>query len=171
MSFIISSYLKRPDVVIRDINDPNLKSYFISTDDFNALTRYKDKFDTFYIDGYICINYNEQEILSERQWDLVDQLWAYLLNMVEELLDQKYAESSFPDQPLKISFIDQRDHILFELYGGKKKWLLPKKQFFNELLDAAEKFFIQIGQIFLQTDYTPELAQINKLRQRLQQQT
>ncbi len=168
MDFEISTYIKKPDVIITDLDDPNLKEKFINVNNNDLMEQISAEMDHEYIDGYICLKYQEQILLNAVQWDVIDDLWAYILNLIEDTLDHKYAETYFPDQPLLMSFTDQKDHINFELYGGKKKWILPKKQFFNELLDAAEIFFKQMKIYFPQNDYDVELDQIKKLIRKLQ---
>ncbi len=164
MDFEISTYIKKPDMIITDLDDPNLKEKFININNNDLIEQISTEMDHEYIDGYICLKYQDQTLLDAVQWDVIDDLWAYILNLIEGVLNHKYAETYFPDQPLLMSFTDQKDHVVFELYGGKKKWILPKKQFFNALLDAAEIFFKQMKVQFPQNDYDVELAQIKKLR-------
>jgi hypothetical protein len=58
--------------------------------------------------------------------------------------------------------------VLFELYGGKKKWMLPKRGFFNALPDAATQLFEHMELYFPQNDYDVELAQIKRLRKKIE---
>ncbi len=168
MDFEISIYIKKPDVIITDLGDPNLKEKFININNAALVKEIISGIDPDYIDGYIYLKYKDWILLDVIEWDSVDVLWAYILNLIEGVLTYKYAETYFPDQPLLMSFTDQKDHIAFELYGGKKKWILPKKQFFDELLDAAETFFKQMKVYFPQNDYDVELDQIKKLIRKLQ---
>lgn len=168
MNFQINSFLLKPGEKITDLKDPKLEEKFIAVEDVAAIKSILSDIDSGYIDGYLFLKYQDSILLDAIQWDLIDDLWAYILNLIGEMLEQRYAECYFPDQPLLMSFTDQKNFILFALYGGKKKWLLPKQEFLHALLDAAEHFFIQMKVYFPNNQYDVELKQIEELRLRLQ---
>lgn len=117
-------------------------SKFISIRDEFALENYfKDKrFSEMYIEGYVDFVYDEQIIFSWKNWDLIDQLWVYLVNSTREAVLKGEASFSFPDQPLlvKLSYLKGRSFLLFI---GQKKYLLPSDAFITYLLPEAEFFF------------------------------
>jgi hypothetical protein len=167
MDFQINSFLLRPGEKITDLKDPKLGEKFIAIEDVAAVKNILPDIDSDYIDGYLFLKYQDSTLLSAAQWDLIDDLWAYILNLIEEMLERRYAECYFPDQPLLMSLTDQKNFVIFALYGGKKKWLLPRQEFLNALLDAAEHFFKQMKVYFPQNQYNVELKQIEQLRLRL----
>ncbi|MGP2438629.1 hypothetical protein [Streptomyces sp. JW3] len=57
-----------------------------------------------YIDGAIDLFVHGVPILDRELWDYVDQLWAYILNMIEELRKRDEVHTFFPDQPIKLTF-------------------------------------------------------------------
>lgn len=163
----ISSYIKKPGEKIRDLNDPKLHEYFINIENIEELIKIRNKLDSDYLDGYISIVYNDKIIIGPVEWDLIDQLWAYILNMIEEVLINKYAETMFPDQPLKFSFTLFESDVLVIL--EQKKYMLPKDIFFNSLLNSAYNFF-HLYQILFDCDYKLieyELNKIEKLKNTL----
>ncbi len=60
--------------------------------------------DADYIKGVIELTIGGVEILTRRVWDLVDQLWAYMVNGVAEVAAGRSFLTRFPDQPLELRF-------------------------------------------------------------------
>jgi len=59
--------------------------------------------DELYIEGAIDLVINGTRLLGFEDWDLVDQLWAYLLDGLFSVFKSgKPFEIFFPDQPLKL---------------------------------------------------------------------
>ncbi len=142
MSFTIKSYLKHTHRDIRNLNDVEKRPlyYFIDINNTKEILLIKNNLDHYYIYGAICLTYNQQIIMDFTYYDLIDQLWGYFLNMIEEFLEKKKSEMSFPDQPLPISMHKLSDeYILFSV--GFAEWTLPKYEFFNALLTGAKDFF------------------------------
>lgn len=63
-----------------------------------------------YVYGALEIVYGLDTILNKEEWDLVDQLWIYLINAIEQAMSSSGAEFMFPDQPIQIS-IDSTEDI------------------------------------------------------------
>jgi hypothetical protein len=74
------------------------------TKGFTLVTEAAAPRDPDYIDGAIDLSVHGVPILDRELWDYVDQLWAYICNMVEELRTQDEAYTYFPDQPIKLTF-------------------------------------------------------------------
>lgn len=60
--------------------------------------------DEHYIEGAIELTIHGQPILTLGMWDLVDQLWAYLVEGIFELHERREFHTFFPDQPLEVRF-------------------------------------------------------------------
>ncbi|MBI9051170.1 MAG: hypothetical protein JEZ00_17235 [Anaerolineaceae bacterium] len=167
--FIFESYLLRPNFKIRNLDDlnKNPENYYISVDDKESIVAIKDQFDTDYFEGVIYIKFNDIVIMDYRYWDVVDSLWAYLLNLMIEFNEKGDAEVYFPDQPIliKLSSIN-KDLVLFSIKNFEdKKLSLPKRDFFNAILDNGESFFESMQEYFgSYRDYNYQLEKINKLR-------
>lgn len=158
----ILSYIKKPERKIRDLKDPKLHEYFISIENVEELIAIKNKLDSDYLDGYISIIYNNKTIMGPTEWDLIDQLWAYILNMIEEVLINKHAETMFPDQPLKFSFTLFESEVLVRL--GHQKYMLPKDALFNSLLNNAYAFF-HLYQVLFDHDHKLVEYELNKIEE------
>src|SRR5690349_18605577 len=65
--------------------------------------------DPFYIYGVIHLCINGQPILTELSSDLVDQLWAYIINCAGDLARKESTFTGFPDQPLNLVFTVSTD--------------------------------------------------------------
>jgi hypothetical protein len=140
--FIIKSYLKHQKKLIYDLNDLKKRPlhYFIDMDNTAEIRRLQNKLNRFYIEGVIHLTYNNKTIMDFTYYDLIDHLWEYLLSMIEEFLEKKKSEMSFPDQPLPVSMEYISDqYILFSINFVKYK--LPKYEFLEALLVGAEDFF------------------------------
>lgn len=162
--FIIKSYIKYPKRLIKNFEivkkDPFY--YFIDLNNIEKILQIKDDLDLDYLEGVICLSYNDQIIMDFTYYDLIDQLWAYFLNMIEEFLKNKQSAMSFPDQPLPFSMTDiSKYHILFSI--NFVKWTLPKYEFLNALLINAKDFFEKM-MLLLENDKQYYIFQLNKIK-------
>ncbi|WP_083484882.1 hypothetical protein [Paenibacillus ihumii] len=96
-----------------------------------------------YLNGAITLKYFEQTLLDATLWDLVDQLWAYILNVLDDMLNTGYGETYFPDQPVKLSLKSLSGNtVLFELESNNHlKVALPQNELIETLLNGADEFF------------------------------
>ncbi|MFF9085980.1 hypothetical protein ACF1BE_06120 [Streptomyces sp. NPDC014991] len=60
--------------------------------------------DPSYVEGAIDMTINGVRILDREVWDYVDELWAYIGDMVLKLANEGEASTYFPDQPIRLSF-------------------------------------------------------------------
>jgi hypothetical protein len=63
--------------------------------------------DSNYIDGALELAVDGTVIIDRSMHDYIDELWAYVSNMVEHLARQGHASTYFPDQPIELSFARQ----------------------------------------------------------------
>lgn len=137
--FTIKSYIKYPHVTIKHFKDAQQK-HFIDIDNINEIIRIKNDLDLDYLEGAIYLTYNNRVIIDFCYYDIIDQLWGYFLNMIEEFLETQKSEMSFPDQPTPIEMKNISQHnLLFSI--GLAKWDFPKYEFFDALLTGAKDFF------------------------------
>ncbi|GAK78498.1 hypothetical protein BSMD_003950 [Bacillus subtilis Miyagi-4] len=99
---------------------------------------------------------------------MVDQLWAYFLNLIEEAIETGKSETYFPDQPLLLKMKSiSNDMLLFEI-DQKQKVLLPKLDFFESLLKNAKSFFETMNFVLEgNCDYEYELNKIDELQTKI----
>jgi len=144
--------------------------YFIDISDLDKNQHLVKDLDLDYLDGAIYLSYLDEQIIGFREWDLIDQLWAYFLNMIDEYLIDGSSETYFPDQPIKLNmkFIDP-EKILFTVEIGMelRKFFLPTKQFFGAVIASAKYFFKKIS-TFYSNDlmYAHEIEKITELERK-----
>ncbi|WIM40292.1 hypothetical protein PO903_05220 [Paenibacillus sp. PK4536] len=170
--FQVNSYLLKPQCKINNLNDvvQNPQNYFIEITDRSKLKEIHKDLNFQYLNGSINLKYYEESILDMRHWDLIDQLWAYMMNLIEETLKNGEGSLYFPDQPIKIVLCSKNnDLLLFSVISNEvKNYLLPEKFFFETLVHGAEQFFVCMSHTFnFDCDYSYELERIAKLKQEL----
>jgi hypothetical protein len=168
--FIIRSYIQYPKRLIKDFTkvtkDPLY--YFIDINNTEEILRIKNDLDLCYIYGVLHLSYNNQVIIDFTNYDLIDHLWAYFLNMIKEYLQTKKSETTFPDQPLPMSMEDiSDDYMLFSI--NFIQWKLPKYEFLNTLLANAKDFFEKMILLIEEKNdiYQVQLKKIKLLEQQI----
>ncbi|MBF0297408.1 MAG: hypothetical protein HQK51_01735 [Oligoflexia bacterium] len=77
-----------------------IKSYLKIENNFTEIDSYNGKLsDDFYIEGALVIKINEVPIITTENWDLIDQLWSYLVDGLKSVSVNNSFQSYFPDQP------------------------------------------------------------------------
>ncbi|AGA28974.1 hypothetical protein [Singulisphaera acidiphila] len=103
--------------------------------------------DEFYIEGKIELEVEDSKILSEKQWDLVDQLWSYLIDGVSGILfDDRNMECCFPDQPLRLS-LKSLSKSQLEVCVGSCVHRVDKTCFIAAIANGGKAFFNKMLQI------------------------
>ncbi|WP_051835595.1 hypothetical protein [Streptomyces sp. NRRL S-481] len=114
---------------------------------FTLVTKATPPHDPDYIDGAIDLFVHGVPILDRELWDCVDQLWAYICNMVEELRTQEKTYSYFPDQPVKLTFKRIRaGQILVSLNWPTegRQAVVEEDLFLEQLQESGREFFEQM---------------------------
>ena len=118
--------------------------------------------DVCYLEGAIVIKYYTQEIMGLKQYDLINHLWSYFIDAIDELIEGKRETSFwFPDQPLNVILRNEKNNrngLLIII--GKKTYMVEKKEFFLEILSAADVFW----ELFAQCDVSV-LERKNKIQE------
>lgn len=84
------------------------------------------------LDGGIIITYNYRIISEVSNWDDLPTLWAYLLNSIEELVEEGKSEFYFPSQPINVTLdIYKNDKSKLDLKLKIKVLLLVIKLLFK----------------------------------------
>lgn len=170
--FKVKSFIHIPGREITDINIISLNpdSYFIDVEETQKLIEISSAIDFNYLSGAIHLEYFDHPIMDFKLWDLVDQLWAYILNVIEDFFDNGKGITYFPDQPIELEISElSKELILFKLDNGNiANSSFPKKDFVKSLLDGAESFYLNINKAFNEKcDFSFELEKISELRTKL----
>jgi hypothetical protein len=126
-SFVVSSYLK----------DDN--GHYIEIEQWSGRLP-----DENYVEGWISLSVDGRELLNEGHWDLVDQLWAYLIDGLVESLDSgKAFECFFPDQPLKLRIQPMTwNELVFTV--GEDSTRASKGSFIEAIATGGKEFFTRM---------------------------
>lgn len=130
------------------------------SNDKNEMTKIIKNVDSNYIEGAILITYHDKKIMDFRLWDLVDQLWSYIVNTIKMAILNGEAMTFFPDQPVKIIIKDLKKSILFQIQVQNEvtSHVLPKKEFLEEILTSGKYFFQEM------INYNKEFQKIYKVQ-------
>lgn len=171
--FICKSYLNIPEVIISNLDEISNKweDHFIEIMQKDKIVQLSNKFDLNYLAGAIYLKYEDNVILDFKLWDYVDQLWAYILNLVEDFILKDSSETFFPDQPIKMMLKKMsKDYMIFVLESSTRcTWVVPRQEFLSTLLDSSEYFFNSITESLRLGDghYSYELGKIKELKRML----
>ena len=165
--FYVKSYIKNPVTNILNHDDllNNSELFFIEVDHINSNSEYFNLIDPNYLEGAIVLKYYNDIIIDFRYWDLIDQLWSYLVNMIEDISTNEIFECYLPDQPVKISLKKtSNNYVVFSV--DINKWNLEKDSFFKCVLEGAETFFYKMHLCFNSNakHYLDELERIKCLK-------
>ncbi|WP_444962351.1 hypothetical protein [Nocardiopsis sp. M1B1] len=108
--------------------------------------------DTDYLEGALELNVNGTPLITTAMWDYIDQLWAYILNSLEELTSSKSAHTYFPDQPIKLEMkriAPDLLHVSVSSRSGKfdNSTRVQEGDFARDLIDAGEGFFSRMREL------------------------
>jgi len=163
----IKNYIKKPNTPIVDplqMNDQNKNDFFIELNNQEEMFKVKKILDPQYLEGAIVLKWNGYSLFNLSQWDLIDQLWAYVINLFEEYLSEGEASVFFPEQPIAIKMKKNNGHILLSVED--RTILVPELEFIQCMINEANVFFKTIEEYKL-GDYSNELAQVERVREKI----
>ncbi|MFI1166892.1 hypothetical protein ACH4UM_25665 [Streptomyces sp. NPDC020801] len=96
-----------------------------------------------YIEGAIRVSIDGLPIIGLEEWDYVDQLWCYVADMVTQLTATGYAETYFPDQPIKLLFRSAGKRVLVaaEIGHEVRQASTSTVDFLEAVKTAGTRFF------------------------------
>ncbi|MFL0809343.1 MAG: hypothetical protein K6L76_02910 [Agarilytica sp.] len=93
-----------------------------------------------YPEGVILLVLEGKTLISKNMWDYIDQLWFYIIDGVEHVLQRKHYMGYFPGQPIEIIFKDMND-LYAEVRVGDQHAVVKKEDLFKDIVTAARSFF------------------------------
>lgn len=95
--FYVNTFVHLPDGKINDLSllQSNFQDYLVQINNTHAMLNLENSLDFDYLNGAITLKYFEQTLLDATLWDLVDQLWAYILNVLDDMLNTGYGKRTF----------------------------------------------------------------------------
>lgn len=154
-----------------------IESYIKIEEAFVPVSKFKDEIpDTFYVEGAIELTINGVEFLTKNHWDLIDQFWSYIVNVLEELEHQNECSTYFPDQPIKLALELNKTlrQINIELNVPESRFVIHPPEirkitvaldeFLAAVNEAGQKFFLRMAEIVPeeQDDYKREAQRLRE---------
>lgn len=103
-----------------------------------------------YVEGAVELKIDGIPIIDTVMWDYVDQLWAYIGDMVSSLREQGQASTYFPDQPIKLTFRKQggkRVLVTLEINGVTRKASADESELVASLRKNGSAFFRKMTEL------------------------
>jgi hypothetical protein len=118
-----------------------------------------------HIDGAIELVIDGVPIIVKEQWDLVDQLWIYIVNGLESVVNDNTYQSSFPDSATELRLQPITTANLIKMTIGDKSITYNSQELGNALLDGATHCLRELSRIMGNSDlYQEEFEQIKQVR-------
>ena len=107
---------------------------FVTIDDPRATVE-----DPYYIEGAIELDVDGVVLFNQAMWDLVDQLWDYVVQGLESIEKGKPFKIFFPDQPLDIVFTHLYDDMIkISVDEGQYTVVVDRKEFAKSILGSVK---------------------------------
>jgi hypothetical protein len=96
-----------------------------------------------YIDGTIEMIVNYKPVLSREQVDLVDQLWAYLIDGLAEVSEGRAFSTCYPDMPVEVTMTPKGRmvHLRVDYKLGVREATVPLDELRTAMVAGARTFF------------------------------
>jgi hypothetical protein len=103
-----------------------------------------------HVEGAITLRIDHVTVLDTAVWDYVDQLWAYICDMVGSLSEKSEVSTYFPDQPIRLIFRRQgngRILVSAEMSRGSRVANADEHEFVSELQSKGSDFFAKMSEL------------------------
>jgi hypothetical protein len=97
-----------------------------------------------HIEGAIHLSVNGVDVLDTSLWDDVDQLWAYIATMLDDLAKTDRVSTYFPDQPIEFAIerMPGRNVRVSTVIGDeKRRTVVAEESLVSALREAGLAFF------------------------------
>ncbi len=137
-----------------------VETYIKDKNEFILINQYKGTVPSAdYVEGAIYLKVNEKEILTLDLWDDVNWLWGYIVTGFEDLVEQSEWTTSFPDQPIDLTFRINKNlgKVEIEVHIPQSDFTITKEQtrksttnldeFLSKMNEAGQDFYLRISEI------------------------
>ena len=129
-----------------------VQNYIKDGDNFIAIEEFEGKVpDPEYVDSAIELVINGIPIITCREWDNMDDLWSYIANGFEELIEKSEWTTEFPDQSIELTFRLDKKGKQVEVESTPSRGLVKAKTSLDEFLTAmsegGQNFFLRMAKI------------------------
>lgn len=131
-----------------------VQSYFQIDNDFVPIETFSGSIpDKDYIEGAIVCIISGRTLFQLKHYDLIDQLWAYIVEGLSKLRDGKDYDAFFPDQPLRIRF-KLISPCCVEVSVGDETNRVDYDNFRSTLKNGAVEFFTKMKEVYPEASET-----------------
>jgi len=127
-----------------------IKTYLKKNNQFILIENFNFPLDdSFYIEGALELTINGIDLISIEMWDCIDQLWAYFIDGLVAVKNNKTFTFYFPDQPIKVFLLPISDiNIMVSVTcNNEQKTIVSKKEFLDSMQKSARDFLKYIVHI------------------------
>lgn len=125
-----------------------------------------------YIEGAVELTIDDIAMLTRAQVDYVDQLWAYLVNGLDEVVAGRTFTTCFPDMPIEIALRPEGAHVTMSVTSKRSSATATTSlaDLLAAMIPAARTFFARIGPLAPSNapSYEYVLETLNKIEQKSQ---
>jgi hypothetical protein len=101
--------------------------------------------DPLHIPGAIEMSIDGAVLLDLSLWDYVDQLWAYIANTTEQLVQEGHGDTYFPDQPILLAMERAgRDRVVVSVESVN----LPRRAAGVDIRELLRAFYLHGKEFF-----------------------
>jgi hypothetical protein len=113
------------------------------------------------IPGAIEISIDGAVLLDLPLWDYVDQLWAYIANTTEELVQRGHGDTYFPDQPILLAMQRVgRDRVVVSVESVN----VPRRTASTDIRELLRAFYLHGREFFERmSELVPENREANDM--------
>ncbi|NBD09736.1 MULTISPECIES: hypothetical protein [Corallococcus] len=145
-----------------------LATYFRQGEDFVPVDAFVGPIpDEDYIEGAMEFSIDGRSMLTRKEWDYIDQLWAYLVGGMAELQRGEKFQIFFPDQPIELSAtpdeVGGRATVRVVMGGDVREASVERAVLVAEVLKEARHFFERIQKVLPREGYAQTLQEISTL--------
>ncbi|QAT88937.1 MAG: hypothetical protein EOO72_06085 [Myxococcaceae bacterium] len=153
-----------------------IATYFRHGEDFVPVDAFVGPIpDEDYIEGAMELSIDGRAMLTRQEWDYIDQLWAYLVGGVADLLGGRKFQTFFPDQPIELSVtpdeVGGRATVRVVIREDVREASAELTVLVAEVLKEARHFFERIQKVVPREAYEQTLEEISTLEQSLRAST
>ena len=124
-----------------------------------------------YLEGALELTVNGVPLISPVMWDYIDELWAYIITTLRELVSDGSSYTYFTDQPIKLEMEKTSSGMVkvsISSRSGKfnNSTQISEDRLVLPLLDEGEQFFLKMQELEPegQNHYEGEIKRIKSFR-------
>lgn len=123
-----------------------------------------------YIEGAIELEVDSERLFTLENWDLVDQLWGYLVDGLVHVRDGQEFATRFPDNPAQIVMKRSADkrNVVMQVSDPETRIVRARYgEFMQTMTEGAREFFEHLTRFLPRSDFDFLFEQLNSLEEHL----